>query len=412
MAPVTITGVECFLTAPDQIPLAVVRVRTSEPGLTGLGCATFTQRITAVRTVVADYLGPWALGRDVDRIEETWAAAMNSAYWRNGPVLNAAVSGLDMALWDIKGKRAGMPCYALWGGKSREAAALYRHADGRDPEEIGDRVAQFLAEGYRHVRCQWGGYGGMAADGSSFPPPFRNPRVRPPMGAPAGAYCDPQEYRRRIPALFETLRVRLGTEVELLHDVHERLAPPDAVRLAQALDPYDLFFLEDLLPPEQAVWFDAVRRASRTPMAMGELFVHPGEWTPLVAGRVIDFLRLHLSQVGGVTPALKAAHLAEAFGVRTAWHGPGDVSPVGHAANVHLDVHLANFGIQEWTPWSERARAVFPGGPEVRDGYAYPGTGPGWGVDFVEEEAARWPVAPANPAWTLARAPDGTVIHP
>ena len=411
MNTVTIRTVRVILTAPEGIPLAVVKVETSEPGLYGLGCATFTQRILDVETTVREYLGPWAVGKDVDRIEDLWASAMVSSYWRNGPVLNAALSGLDMALWDIKGKRAGMPCYQLWGGKSREAAAVYRHADGADLEAIGDRVAVFIEQGYRYIRCQWGGYGGMATAGGAEPS-FGNPLVRRPAGALPGAYFDPSEYRRRIPKLFEYMRTRFGTEIELLHDVHERLVPADAVQLVQALEPYDLFFLEDLLPPEQEAWFARVRQVSTVPLAMGELFTHPLEWMPLIEQRAIDFLRMHLSQIGGVTPALKVARLGEAFGIRTAWHGPGDVSPVGHAANVHLDVHCPNFGIQEWSGWSERSQAVFPGCPEVHDGYAYPNDQPGWGIDLVETEAARYPITVKNPDWTLARTPDGTSVRP
>jgi mannonate dehydratase len=395
----TIARVRPLVTAPDGIPLVVVKVETSEPGLYGLGCATFTQRAAAVAAVVETYLDPWARGRPVHAIEDLWHAAMVSAYWRNGPITNAAVSGLDMALWDIKGKLAGMPCYMLWGGASRSAVAVYRHADGRDPEEIGDRVAAWMEAGVRYVRCQWGGYGGA--------PPAASAR-----GVPLGAYFDPAAYRRAIPRLFERLRERFGDTVELLHDVHERLAPPQAIRLAKDLAPYDLFFLEDVLPPEQIGWFRLIRQQSTVPLAMGELFTHPLEWQPLLAERLVDFVRVHLSQIGGVTPALKLAHVAEAFGVRTAWHGPGDVSPVGHAANVHLDVHLANFGIQEWAGWSESTAAVFPGAPQVEAGYIYPSDRPGWGIDIDEAEAAKYPPHWENPRWTEARLPDGTVTWP
>lgn len=408
---ITIERVRAILTAPEGITLVVVKVETSEPGLYGLGCATFTQRAAAVKTVIETYLDPWAKGRSVHAIEDTWQAAMVNAYWRNGPVTNAAVSGLDMALWDIKGKLAHLPCYELWGGRSRPAAAVYRHADGREIDEIGDRVEAWREAGYRYIRCQWGGYGGVSG-GTGSTPAFLNPAVRAPTGVPSGAYFDPDDYRRRIPRLFEAMRVRFGHTVELLHDVHERLAPPDAVKLAAALNPYDLFFLEDLLSPEQSAWFRLARQHSTVPLAMGELFTHPLEWTPLITERLIDFVRVHLSQIGGVTPALKLAHLADAFGVRTAWHGPGDVSPVGHAANVHLDVHLPNFGIQEWAGWSDRSRAVFPGCPEVVDGYVYPNDRPGWGIDLDEQAAAAFPPQFDNPTWTAARLPDGTAVRP
>src|SRR5688500_16204221 len=154
--PVTITNVRTILTAPNNIRLVVVRIDTSEPGLYGLGCATFTQRPLVVRTAVDDYLRPFLLGREVDDIEDIWQAAFVSSNWRNGPVLNNAMSGVDQALWDIKGKRAGMPVYELFGGKCRQAASLYAHASGGDLQELEDNVRRYMELGYRYVRCQMG----------------------------------------------------------------------------------------------------------------------------------------------------------------------------------------------------------------------------------------------------------------
>jgi len=397
----TIEAVETFVTQPDGARLIVVRVRTSEPGLYGLGCATFTQRWDAVRAALETHLGPWAVGKDPRNVEDLWQGAMTSGYWRNGPVLNNAVSGLDMALWDIKGKLANMPCYQLWGGACRPAAPVYVHAGGREPRAVADHAAEFVAKGFRHVRCQLGGYPGLAGD-----------HLAVPDGALPGAYYDPREKLRSTAALFEHLRERLGEDVELLHDVHERVAPIDAVQLARALEPYRLFFLEDLVAPEDIEWLAHVRSVCATPIAMGELFTNPREITPLLAGRLIDFLRVHVSAIGGVTPALKLAHVAEAFGVRTAWHGPGDVSPVGMAANVHMDVACHNFGIQEWAFRSDREREMFPGTPEVHDGAAWPNEGPGLGIDFNETLAAQYPPDDTEPAWTAARCPDGTIHRP
>lgn len=388
------------MTAPAGIDLVVVKVETSEPGLYGLGCATFTQRARAVRSAVDDYLKPFLVGKDPQRIEDLWQTAMVSAYWRNGPVLNSAVSGMDMALWDLKGKLAGMPVYQLLGGKCREGAAVYRHADGDDPSALVERVSAFLDEGYRFIRCQMGGYGG------------RHSAVAGPEGAPTGAYYDPDAYARSVPRFLAYVRSKVGDGVELLHDVHERLVPIEAVRLAKLLEPYRLFFLEDPFPPEHGDWFRMLRSQCATPIAMGELFVHPQEWTPLIVGGLIDFIRVHISAIGGITPAKKLATLCEAFGVRTAWHGPGDVSPIGHAANLHLDISSANFGVQEWAGFSDPLREVFPGCPEVRGGYAYLHEAPGLGVDIDEAKAARYPCRHLPPAWTLARRPDGTSARP
>lgn len=400
MTQLEIRDVRAIMTAPAGIDLVVVKVETNEPELYGLGCATFTQRALAVQTAVDAYLKPFLVGKDPRRIEDIFQSSMVNAYWRNGPVLNNAISGVDMALWDIKGKLAGLPVYDLLGGKCREAAAIYRHADGQDPAQVAERVQQFREEGLHYIRCQMGGYGGKAAID------------RKPQGALPGAYFDADVYERSIPQLFAYLRDKIGYDVELLHDVHERLTPVRALGLAKALEPYRLFFLEDALAPEQIEWFRLLRQQSATPIAMGELFNNPNEWKTLVSEQLIDFIRVHISQIGGLTPARKLAIFCETYGIRTAWHGPGDVSPVGHAANVHLDLASPNFGIQEWAGINETLQEVFPGSPEVKDGYVYLNDRPGLGIDIDEKEAAKYPCANEVPQWTVSRLPDGTLVRP
>ncbi len=397
---VTIEDVEVILTQPGQSRLVVVKVLTSEPGLYGLGCATFTQRVFAVEAAIERHLKAFLIGRDVDRVEELWQMSMVHGYWRNGPVLNNAISGVDQALWDIKGKRAGMPLYQLLGGKSREAAAVYVHADGATPDEVADKAQRFLEEGFRHVRIQMGGYGG------------RSTAMHRPEGAPEGNYFDPRSYGRAMLGMISHVRERLGEQVELLHDVHERLHPIDAVQFAKDVEPYRLFFLEDLLAPEDIDWFKTIRGQSATPLAMGELFNNPREWRPLITERLIDFVRMHISQMGGITPAIKATGLADAFGVRTAWHGPSDTSPVGHAANLHLDLWAPNFGIHEWYLPSELDYEVFPGLPRVVDGYLYPNEQPGLGIDIDQELAAKFPCEEIVEQWTQTRLPDGSSARP
>ena len=397
---ISIRDVRVILTAPAGINLVVVKVETSEPGLYGLGCATFTQRYAAVATAVEQHLKPLAAGRDVDRIEDLWQTMMVNGYWRNGPVLNNAISGVDIALWDIKAKRAGMPLYELLGGKCREAAAVYRHADGRDLHEIEDNVRRFLSQGVRHVRVQSSGYGGQRAD-----------QLRP-EGALEGAYYDPRSYTRTALAALQHVRAAIGDTVELLHDVHERLYPAQAVEFARECEPLRLFFLEDLLAPEDVAWFERVRQVCTTPLAMGELFNHPLEWTPLITHRSIDFMRMHITQMGGLTPARKVAILGELHGIRTAWHGPGDVSPVGHALNLHLDLASSNFGIQEFSGFNDALQDVFPGCPELRQGYLYPNAKPGLGIELDERQAAKFPVKSEVIGWTQTRLPDGSVYRP
>ena len=407
-----ITNVRPILTAPAGINLVVVKVETSEPGLYGVGCATFTQRYLTVRSAVVDHLQPLLLGRDAERIEELFQLMMIHGYWRNGPVLNNAISGVDMALWDLKAKRAGMPLYQILGGKCREAAAVYRHAGGKEPKEIEENVRKFLAQGVRHIRVQCGGYGGVGLrpETAGYGGPAHT-QVKP-DGALDGEYYDPRQYRLRNLGALEYIREKLGDSVELLHDVHERLKPAEAVEFARQCEPLRLYFLEDLLAPEDLEWFENVRHVCTTPLAMGELFNHPREWTPLITRRLIDFMRMHLSQMGGITPARKVAALGELHGVRTAWHGPGDVSPVGHAANVHLDVVCPNFGIQEFSGFNDASREVFPGCPELRGGYLYPNEKPGLGIDVDEQAAARFPCKPVVDTWTQTRLPDGSITRP
>ena len=398
--PVVIKDVKTILTQPAGSRLVIVKVITSEPGLYGLGCATFTQRFHAVHTAIEKHLKPFVLGRKVSRIEEIFRMAAVHSYWRNGPVLNNAISGIDMALWDIKGKQAGMPVYQLLGGKCREAAAVYVHADGKNPQEVEENVRQFMEQGYRYIRVQMGGYGGQAD------------KLVKPDGAPDGAYFDPRAYCRNMLDMIEHIRAAVGKEVELLHDVHERLQPIHAVQFAKDVEQFKLFFLEDALAPEDIKWFETIRQQCSTPLAMGELLNNPREWQPLISGRLIDFVRMHISQMGGLTPARDVALFANMYGIRTAWHGPGDTSPVGHAANLHLDVWAPNFGVQEWCRFPELVYEMFPGLPEVRNGYMYPNDNPGLGIDIDEKLAAKYPCQDTVEAWTQTRLPDGSPTRP
>ena len=143
--------------------------------------------------------------------------------------------------------------------------------------------------------------------------------------------------------------------------MHERVPLIEAINLCKALEPYHLFFLEDPFPPEDNGYFRQLRQQTSIPIAMGELFNTVQEYLPLMSERLIDFIRIHISQIGGLTPARKVAALCEFFGVRTAWHGPGDVSPVAHAAQLHLDLATYNFGIHEGGSFPRRDARGVPG---------------------------------------------------
>lgn len=413
---VKITNIRTICTAPQGINLIVIKVETNQPGLYGLGCGTFAYRHLAVQTIVEEYLNPLLRGRDAERIEEIWQLMHQNAYWRNGPAENNAISGVDMALWDIKGKLAGMPLYQLFGGKVRAGVPIYRHADGKDIVELCDNILRFKEMGIKTIRCQCGGYGG---DG------YLDAPSSTPSGALKGIYLDSKKYIRDTIKLFEDIRARIGYDINLIHDVHERISPHEAIRLAKELEPFDLFFLEDPVSTENIYWLRELRSHTITPVAQGELFNNPAEWRQIIAEHLIDFIRVHISQIGGITPARKLQIFAEQFGVKTAWHGPGDMTPIAHAANVHLDLAAANFGIQEWSGTeppnfiiqelngsTNALTDVFSGLPEYKNGYVYANEIPGLGVDINELEAAKYPCDSNITTWTQTRNPDGSLQLP
>ncbi|MGO9894369.1 MAG: enolase C-terminal domain-like protein [Bryobacteraceae bacterium] len=395
--------IEC---QPAGVRLTVVKITTDQDGLYGYGCATFTQRADLVKPAVELYLKPFLLGKTTDRIEDIWQSCYDSSYWKNGPVLNNAISGVDQALWDIKGRQAGMPVYQLAGGKCREAVDCYTHADGAEPENTIEAAKRFMAQGFRHVRVQVG-VPGMAGYGSAHGAGAIKALHNQPVFEPA-------YYVRRALKLFELCRKELGDEIELLHDVHERVSPNQAVQFLKDAEKFKLFFMEDPLSPEDIAYFRQIRQQCATPIAMGELFNNPHEWQPLIAERLIDYIRVHVTQAGGFTPARKIAILAENFGVKTAWHGPGDVSPIGHMANVTLDLVSYNFGIQEYSAFNERTQEIFQGCPVMKDGYLWANEKPGWGIEVDEKAAAKAPFTPGrnnlNGGWGEVRRRDGTVI--
>ena len=348
-----ITKVRTILTQPAGSQLVIVKVETSEPGLYGIGCATHQERPYAVAAAIEKHIGPYVIGRNCDEIEDIWQSVYVASYFRSGVTLNNALSGLDGALWDILGKRLGAPVYQLLGGKARAAVPLYAHVErtrfpgsGRPGSRVdvqrlppcegagGDARLHRLRRKQRDIRRS-----AAHAAGRRLPSP---------------AY-EPTPYVNTTLKLFEHLRTKLGFDVELLHDVHERVPPAQALQLGRLLEPYRLFFMEDPFSPEDVGWFQIMRQQTSTPIAMGELFVNRNEWLPLVANRWIDFIRCHISAVGGLNMARKIASCCEFFNVRTAWHGPGNVSAVGHAVNMHLDLASTNFGIQEQNFFEDRS---------------------------------------------------------
>lgn len=417
---VKIRDVRAIPIRPQGLHLVIVKVETTEPELYGLGCATFAYQPLAVTSVVNDYLRPFLIGKTPADIEDIWNSCHLASYWRNGPVMNNALSGVDQALWDIKGKVAGMPLFDLFGGRTREAVPVYVVPNGANDKVCEESIRELRAKNYYYMKLTIP----REVEATACPHVItkRVPRPNPHLAMQeqdhVGTIYEPRPYLRRVVDRFEYIRSAIGRDVELVYDVHERFPPIDAIGFAKDVEQYHPFFLEDLFAPEDGEYFRIVRQQTSVPMAMGELFNNPHEYNNLIKDRLIDFVRHHVSQIGGITPARKLTHFCEVFGVRTAWHGPGDCSPVGHAAHLHLNMTAYNFGIQEAAPlltMPDFMHELFPGIPEVHNGHIWPNDRPGLGIDFNEKLAAKYPprdLARHAPNYGNVRRADGTVFRP
>ncbi|AQU65133.1 D-mannonate dehydratase ManD [Streptomyces niveus] len=382
---------------------------TTDDGLTGLGDATLNGRELSVVSYLRDHVAPLLIGLDPHRIEDIWQSLYCGAYWRRGPVTMAAIAAVDVALWDIKAKAAGLPLYQLLGGASRERVGTYGHASGRDLPELFDSIREKLERGYPAIRVQTGvpglktvyGVGGSAAgagaDGDAAP---AYPR-------PVVEDWDTDAYLRHLPSVFEAVRSEFGAELPLLHDAHHRLTPIQAARLGKDLEPYRLFWLEDCTPAENQEALRLVRRHTTTPLAIGEVFNTVYDYQALVTEQLIDYVRSAVTHFGGVSPLRKLFDFAAQYQIKSAIHGPEDISPVGMAAAVHLDLAVHNFGIQEYSGHTPLTERVFPHAYTFTDGHLHPGEAPGIGVELDEELAAAHPYEPAY--LPVNRLQDGTV---
>jgi len=385
-----------------------LKIITSEAGLYGIGSANDSFQTYAVAAALEKHLKPWLIGKDPDRIEDLWQSANFRTYWRGGPVNNKVIAAMDEALWDIKGKRAGMPVYEMLGGRAHDAVACYDHVSGLTREEAAENVAKSAERGFRHIRLQYGegGYGGggfiRANEGSRA------------EGGYQGRAFDEDLYVDTIPPVFDYVRSKVGFGPKLLHDVHSHLSASNAILFSKKMEPYHLYFVEDLLPPEQLGWYKEVRKACATPQAVGEVFTSPAEYFPLITEHVIDFIRTRVSAIGGITQAKKIATLCEVFGVKTAFQEGGENDPVNLLAAYHVDTSSTAFGIQEENHFPPLVHEMLPGTPEIRKGYMYGSGRPGLGIDINEEMAAKYPIVePRNGgAYGTDRAIDGAVVKP
>ncbi|HLK59478.1 MAG TPA: D-galactonate dehydratase family protein [Chthonomonadaceae bacterium] len=391
-----ITEVKVIVTCPGR-NFVFVKVMTDVPGLYGVGEGTLNGSEPIVAEAIR-HMSHLLIGRDPQRIEDTWHLLYRQGYWRGGPIFMAAIAAIDFALWDIKGKQAGLPVYQLLGGRARDGVMCYTHASGRDAVECEDSARSIMARGFKVVRCQVGPYGGAGVLGKN--PPTTE-------GTPPEQIYEPTPYLLSVPKLFAHLRDKLGMEIELFHDSHEQLNPIEAARLAKELEPYRLFFLEDPLMPEHRESWPILRAASTTPLAIGEILTSRWDCLPLFMNKWIDFIRIKPLHVGGLTEARKILTLAEPFNVRSAFHGAADIGPIAQAASITLQSVIPNFGVQEWTKYPEPTYEVVSGICRMESGFAYPNEAPGLGVDIDEEKAAQYPYKLAF--MPLVRRADGSM---
>ena len=378
----------------------------TDEGIYGIGDATLNGREKTVVSYLEDYLIPALIGKDPARIEDIWQYIYRGAYWRRGPVGMTALAAVDMALWDIKGKVAGLPLYQLLGGRSRDRIMTYTHANGSDLASTLEAVGEAIDQGYQAVRVQSGIPGmastyGVAKDGKKYEPAD--------AALPSEAVWSTEKYLNFVPHLFSEVRRQYGEEIHLLHDVHHRLTPIEAARLGKELEPYHLFWMEDAVPAENQQGFELIRQHTTTPLAVGEVFNSIHDCKELILNQSIDYIRSTLVHAGGITQMRRIADLAALYHIRTGFHGATDLSPVCMGAALHFDYWVPNFGIQEHMPHSELMESVFTFDYQFDRGFFTPGEAPGHGVDIDEKLAAKYPYQRA--ALPVNRLEDGTLWH-
>jgi mannonate dehydratase len=379
-----ITAARVIVTCPGR-NFVTLKIETDE-GVYGLGDATLNGREVAVASYLNDHVVPCLIGRDAHRIEDVWQYLYKGAYWRRGPVTMSAIAAVDTALWDMKGKLAGLPVYQLLGGASREGCMVYGHANGRDVEETLDNARHYAELGYKAIRLQSGVPGLASTYGVSKDRYFYEPAD---ADLPTENLWSTSKYLRSAPALFEKAREVLGWDVHLLHDVHHRLTPIEAARLGKDLEPYRLFWMEDATPAENQANFRLIRQHTTTPLAVGEIFNSVWDAKQLIEEQLIDYIRATVVHAGGITHLRRLASFAHLYNVRTGCHGATDLSPVCMAAALHFGLSVPNFGIQEYMRHTEETDAVFPHAYSFADGFMHPGDQPGLGVDIDEDLAAK-----------------------
>ena len=397
-----ISAAKVIVTCPGR-NFVTLKIETDQ-GVYGIGDATLNGRELSVVSYLEDHVVPCLIGKDPRRIEDIWQYLYRGAYWRRGPVTMRAIAAVDVALWDIKAKMAGMPLYQLLGGRSRDKVMVYGHANGADIDSTVEAVARYIDMGYQAIRAQTGIPGVEKAYGVGRGDMFYEPAD---AALPTETGWDTAKALNYLPQLFAKLRDSFGFDHHLLHDGHHRYTPQEAAILGKLLEPYRLFWLEDCTPAENQEAFKLVRQHTTTPLAVGEIFNTIWDCKDLIQNQLIDYIRTTIVGAGGVTHLRRIADLASLYQVRTGCHGATDLSPVTMGTALHFDTWVPNFGIQEYMRHTAETDAVFPHDYSFERGYMTCGETPGHGVDIDEALAAKYPYQQA--CLPVARLSDGTM---
>ena len=349
----------------------------TDDGLYGIGEASLSGRNQAVIAALETNLKPLLLGQDATRIEYIWQDIFRGTFWRGGPVLQSALAGIDIALWDLNAKALGVPVYRLLGGKSRDRVLYYRHVGGNTPEELVERSQQLLDNGVKVLRIS-------------------------PTDAGKGIF-DASEATRIAVRFFEALRNGIGDEPEIIFEVHTRMTPTQAIQLCNSIEPFRPYFVEDPIRSENPASYALLRQHTNVPIGTGEQLNHKWAFRELIEGDLVDYLRVDICHSGGITEGKKIAVMAEVHYQELALHYTA--SWISAAAMMHLNTAVPNCAVQEFNPPGGGDFIINP--PKVEDGYLIPGDEPGLGIDLDEAAAEAEPFRDGEPPH-LRRA-DGSV---
>jgi L-alanine-DL-glutamate epimerase-like enolase superfamily enzyme len=357
-----ITSIEAYPVWGGHRNFLFVVVDTDE-GIYGVGECGITGRELAVMGVI-DHFRSFLVGQDARRIEHIWQWCFRGGFFPAQRIVGAAISAIDIALWDIKGKALGVPVYELLGGLVRDKVVCYPHNSGRSTAELVESCLQTKQEGWKFVR--WG----LSEDGRSA--------------------FEPRRAVRHAVQQFQAVREAVGDDIEITFDIHTRLDLPEAVWLCREVEPFHPYFMEDPLRSENPDSFKTLRPRVSVPLAAGEQFSSKWEFRQLIEEEWIDYARIDLCIVGGISEAKKIAGWCETHYIRLATHNP--LGPVSSAACLHLNLACDNFGVQEQPRRTGTVLTdVVPVQPQWQDGYLLPPTAPGLGIEFDREAAKKHP---------------------